>query len=67
MNATIQFRLTEDEYRAAREEWRGFCIGCGSAQEDCDPSERNSECEVCGAAQVFGAIELLMMGRLAVE
>ena len=41
----------------------GFCLACGNEQEGCEPDARNLECEECGQRQVFGAEEILMMGR----
>lgn len=38
----------------------GFCKKCGNEQEGCEPDARNYECEECGAAEVFGAEELLL-------
>jgi hypothetical protein len=39
----------------------GFCILCGNHQYGCEPDARDYECEECGALQVFGAEELLIM------
>lgn len=39
----------------------GFCLVCGHEQDGCEPDARNYECELCGAHQVFGAEEILMM------
>lgn len=40
----------------------GFCLACGKQQDGCEPDARNYECERCGAWQVFGAQEILLMG-----
>lgn len=40
----------------------GFCLACGNEQEGCEPDARKYECEDCGAFQVYGAEEVLMMG-----
>ena len=40
----------------------GFCIACGADADGCEPDARNYRCECCGASQVFGAEELLLMG-----
>ena len=40
----------------------GFCTDCGNSQDGCEPDARNYECESCGANQVYGAMELLIMG-----
>ncbi len=39
----------------------GFCLACGDDADGCEPDARNYECESCGAPQVFGAAEVLMM------
>lgn len=39
----------------------GFCILCGLEADGCEPDARNYKCESCGAEQVFGADELLLM------
>ena len=39
----------------------GFCLDCGARSNECEPDARNYVCEACGAAQVFGADELLFM------
>lgn len=39
----------------------GFCLVCGNEQGECEPDAQNYTCESCGAEQVFGADELLMV------
>jgi len=39
----------------------GFCIACGADADDCEPDARNYKCEVCGAREVFGAEEVMMI------
>ena len=39
----------------------GFCILCGNEQDGCEPDARNYECESCGAKQVFGCEEILLV------
>ena len=39
----------------------GFCLICGNESEGVEPDARNYECESCGAEQVFGAEELMLM------
>lgn len=39
----------------------GFCLICGNEAEGVEPDAQNYECESCGAEQVFGAQELLMV------
>lgn len=40
----------------------GFCLACGNDQSGVEPDARRYICEVCGAAKVYGAEELVMMG-----
>ena len=39
----------------------GFCLACGDDADGVEPDARNYECESCGATEVFGADEVLMM------
>jgi hypothetical protein len=39
----------------------GFCLACGEEAEGCEPDARRYVCESCGAPQVYGAEELLIM------
>lgn len=38
----------------------GFCLHCGEEIECVEPDARNYTCPSCGAAEVFGAEELLI-------
>lgn len=40
----------------------GICLACGNQQEGCEPDARQYTCEQCGAPQVYGAEEILVMG-----
>ena len=40
----------------------GFCTACGEEQEGGEPDARRYPCESCGKSQVYGAMELLLMG-----
>ena len=39
----------------------GFCLICGNEAEGVEPDTRNYTCEACGAEQVFGAEELMLV------
>jgi hypothetical protein len=41
----------------------GFCLTCGEDADGCEPDACNYKCEACGAFAVFGAEEVLLMGR----
>jgi hypothetical protein len=59
--------LTHDEFENMQAESEGVCMTCGEARDCCEPDARNYECESCGAKQVFGIEELLIMGKLVFE
>jgi hypothetical protein len=50
---------------AAMEDYIGFCTECGAERECCEPDARNYECEECGAYEVYGAEELMIMGLVS--
>lgn len=56
--------ITIEEYEEYDEAGIGVCIACGATRECCEPDARNYECEECGERKVFGAGELLFMGRV---
>jgi len=39
----------------------GLCLACGEEADGVEPDARAYECPCCGARQVYGAEELLMM------
>lgn len=39
----------------------GFCLACGDEAYGVEPDARCYECEGCGAPEVYGAEELLIM------
>lgn len=46
------------------DESTGFCLSCGADQEGCEPDARECRCESCGAREVYGAEEVLVMGEV---
>ena len=44
----------------------GVCLACGAEAYGCEPDARNYECESCGANEVFGIEEAMMMGNIAI-
>ncbi|WP_036263171.1 hypothetical protein [Methylocapsa aurea] len=60
----IPKRFTLDEIEQASEDMVGFCLACGEEAECCEPDARNYKCSACGNSQVFGAEELVLMGRV---
>jgi predicted RNA-binding Zn-ribbon protein involved in translation (DUF1610 family) len=63
MQEDIHSSITQDRIVEAVQEDdnRGFCISCGAEAFGVEPDARKYTCEVCGAAQVYGAEELLIM------
>lgn len=57
------FRLEEIE--EAMESDSGFCLACGEQSEGfCEPDAREYPCQACGESKVYGAEELVLMGRV---
>jgi hypothetical protein len=56
--------FTLEQIVAADNDQAGFCLACGNEQYGCEPDARGYECEACGEKQVFGASELVFMGRV---
>ena len=50
-----------DEVQAMDHAMEGWCLACGSTQT-AEPDVRRDPCESCGAAKVYGAQELALMG-----
>ena len=56
--------FTLEQIQAADDDQAGFCLHCGNMQYNCEPDARLYRCEACGEKQVFGAAELVFMGRV---
>ena len=56
------FTLTQIE--EASDQQCGFCLSCGSMQENCEPDARKYRCDDCRQNQVYGAEELVLMGLM---
>lgn len=63
-NGATQFKPSASEIQGVVEgdNMDGFCLACGSVQGGVEPDARRYVCEGCGAAKVYGAEELLLMG-----
>jgi transposase len=58
------FTLEEIEEAIAQDS--GFCLSCGAEAEDAiEPDARKYKCTACGMMEVFGAEELVIMGRVS--
>ena len=58
------FKLSEEEYHELDDGSQGLCVACGEVRDGCEPDARGYECESCETRAVYGAAELLMMGRI---
>ncbi len=56
--------VTLDDVMSAIESdsYVGFCRVCGTEHDGVEPDARKYLCEDCGAREVYGAEELLIMG-----
>jgi DNA-directed RNA polymerase subunit RPC12/RpoP len=62
------FTTTEDVFSELCEDMAGFCLACGEQYGDSiEPDARGVECESCNKKRVYGAEELLLMGRISFE
>jgi Zn finger protein HypA/HybF involved in hydrogenase expression len=43
------------------EEYQGICLACGQIADEIEPDARKYECECCGAEEVYGAEEVILM------
>jgi hypothetical protein len=58
--------FTMEQVTEAMSEDSGFCIKCGGQTDDTvEPDARGYRCPHCDAMAVYGAEELLIMGRVA--
>lgn len=61
----MRIEVTMEEFEELREDYMGVCLACGAWRDCTEPDAREYDCEACGEHQVFGAEELLLMGRVA--
>ena len=53
-----------DEIESALEDNGGFCLACGAEAFGVEPDARKYRCEECDERAVYGAEELVIMGRV---
>ena len=58
-------KITEYEYREARDNYAGYCTSCDDVTSDSgvEPDACNYECPACDQKTVFGIEEALLMGQ----
>ena len=68
---TVSVDISEEEYHQEHDEGIGGCRACGDRNEGaggwCEPDARNYECAACGAMELYGLDELLLMGELSID
>jgi hypothetical protein len=63
----IARKFTLEQIEEANDQQAGFCIACGAWRDCCEPDAREYTCEECGLPHVYGAQELVIMGRVVSE
>ena len=58
--------LTKAEYEEACDSYQGICLACEELQDGVEPDAEGYECESCGAFEVMGIEEALLMGEIEV-
>lgn len=62
-----KFVVTQEEYESLSESYQGICLECGEVRDNCEPDAEKYECESCGELKVYGAEQMLIMGRLEIK
>lgn len=55
--------ISLDEYEEMDQFSQGVCLGCGEVRDCCEPDARKYKCEECEQNRVYGAAELVLIGR----
>ncbi len=56
--------FTVEVIKEAIENQQGFCLSCGTVHDYIEPDARGYKCDECEADKVFGAEEIILMGRV---
>ena len=59
---TVQHKPSIELVMALSHEGQGFCLACAAEVDGIEPDARRDTCPECGAAKVYGAEELVLMG-----
>lgn len=56
-------KLTSEQVTeaAAADTNTGFCLTCGGEHDGVEPDARKHQCDFCGANDVYGAEEILLL------
>lgn len=63
----IGFRMSGETFESLRDEYMGLCFACGQEAYSVEPDARGYKCDGCGENKVFGAEEILIMGRIVIS
>jgi len=66
-NGNTQFKPSLDMLQEMDDDSQGFCLACGNTADGVEPDARRYTCDCCGAAKVYGAAELALMGLYYTE
>lgn len=56
-------KFSLEQIEEGMENYWGYCINCGESRECTEPDATEYPCEDCGTNTVYGAEELLIMGK----
>jgi len=59
----MAIKMTPRDIMHALADDMGFCVACGAEHYGCEPDARNYECEECGAHEVHGLEEIILVGH----
>ena len=60
-------KMTVAEYKEESEQSIGICLSCGYFQGEVEPDAECYTCEDCGADEVYGLEQALLIGALTIE
>ena len=61
-NGVEQYKPSIELLKILDENLEGFCLACGETEGWIEPDAVRATCSTCGAAKVYGASELMLMG-----
>lgn len=59
-------KMTVEDYHCNEDNYIGLCLSCGAEKDSCEPDARKYLCDDCGAYEVYGTSELLIMGKIEI-
>jgi Zn finger protein HypA/HybF involved in hydrogenase expression len=59
--------LREAEHLMIADEMTGWCLVCGTEQDNVEPDAERYRCEGCGDSMVFGVEQLILRGIALVD